>query len=236
MKSSDFHFKQFSVNQNKSTHKVGTDGVLLGAWASIDNATRILEIGTGSGVISLMLAQRTSDNVSLDAIEIEKEDADQALHNVSKSPWPEKIKIHHTALQDFFPEKKYDLIISNPPYFVNSWLPPDKRRGQARHTHLLSFGELLQSSIRLLNIDGRLAIILPYQESLFFIEQAKKDGLFCIRRCAFRSRVHKPIERLLLEFSLKEEKVISEELTLYQDHDEWSDAYRRLTRDFYLKI
>ena len=171
---SHFHFKKFSVAHDKSTHKVGTDGVLLGAWVSLEEVQRILDVGTGTGVISLMLAQRTPETVTIDAVEIEEDDALQAAENVRQSPWPEKIKVYHKTIQAFSPGKKYDLIISNPPFFVESWLPPEKKRSQARHTEQLSFEELLESATRLLSANGRLAVILPFQEGLQFIESARQ--------------------------------------------------------------
>lgn len=233
---SHFHFKQFSIAHDKSTHKVGTDGVLLGAWVNLIDVQRILEVGTGTGVISLMLAQRTSDSVTIDAVEIEEDDAIQAAENVRTSPWPEKIKIHHKAIQDFSSGKKYDLIVTNPPFFVNSWQPPQKKRSQARHAEQLTFEELLELSTKFLVDRGRLAVILPYQEGLKFIEQAAQFGLFCNRQCAFQSRDHKPIERWLLEFSRYPLEIQKESLVLYGQNDQWSGEYVRLTREFYLNI
>jgi tRNA1Val (adenine37-N6)-methyltransferase len=133
-----FHFKKFSVSHAQSTMKVGTDTVLLGAWTKVDHATNILEIGTGNGTIALMLAQRTSDNVCIDAVEIEPTDAAQAQENFLQSPWPAKIRTHPISIQQFENGIKYDIIVSNPPYFINSQRPPDEKRGQARHTISLS--------------------------------------------------------------------------------------------------
>jgi tRNA1Val (adenine37-N6)-methyltransferase len=234
--SADFRFKQFTVKQNRSTHKVGTDGVLLGAWADIQAADRILDIGTGTGLIALMLAQRTPQNVIIDAVEIVEEDAHQAMGNVQHSPWPSKINVHHTSIQDFHPEHRYDLIVTNPPYFINSLLPPEKKRGQARHTHGLSFEELLLAVKILLKKSGKLAIILPQQEGLQFIQLAHFHQLYCIRQVDFRSRVQKPVERLLLEFGENPEPIHREELILHGDDDAWSEDYQDLTREFYLKI
>lgn len=235
-RSTDFHFKQFSISHDRSTHKIGTDGVLLGAWVNLKSASHILDIGTGTGVIALMLAQRSDSFTLIDAVEVEKADAEQARENVERSPWPGKVSIIHSSIQNFFPEYKYDLIVSNPPYFINSWRPPEKKRSQARHTHELSFEELLASSLRLLKEDGRLAVILPYQEALHFIDLAKSCQLYPTRHLTFRSRANKPIERLLLEFSQKPGEVLSEELILHSNGDEWSDEYYALTGDFYLKV
>lgn len=231
-----FHFKQFSVRHDHATMKVGTDGVLLGAWTNPSNAKYILDIGTGSGIIALMLAQRTESDVLIDAVEVEAKDAAQASENISNSPWPAKVLVHHTPIQDFRSERKYDLIVSNPPYFINSQEPPDKRRVEARHTILLSHEELLQSVSRLLSARGRFSVILPYTEGLYFIERAKLYNLSCSRQWSFRTRKEKPIERWLLEFSCSPKTTDRGEILLYDDANEWSKGYITLTQQFYLKL
>jgi tRNA1Val (adenine37-N6)-methyltransferase len=231
----DFKFKQFTISQEGSTHKVGTDGVLLGAWVNIDNAKTVLDIGTGSGVIALMLAQRTNVDVTIDAIEIQYEDATQAKKNVEASAWKDRTTIFQVAAQDFSTGKQYDLIVSNPPYFINSWLPPDKKRTMVRHTESLSFPDLLDAVKKLLKPSGRFGVILPDSEGGQFIHLARTFGLFCIRKCAFRTRDHKPVERLLLELAFSEVICETGELLLYAQGDEWSENYKMLTGDFYLK-
>lgn len=232
-----FHFKQFIVAHDSSTHKVGTDAVLLGSWANIHESDKLfLDIGTGSGVIALMLAQRTKRGVHIDAIEIRRKDASQARRNVANSPWPEKITVHHTAAQTFVPGMHYDLIVSNPPYFEKSLLPPDHQRSAARHTHELSFTDLLECVSRLMSPQGKFSAILPYTEALRFKDMAEGIGLFVTRHTNFRSRGHKPIERVLLEFSRTQGTVQKTDLTLYADGGTWTEKYRRLTKDFYLGI
>lgn len=235
-RSADFHFKKFTVTHDRSTHKVGTDGVLLGAWVNVEKATQILDIGTGTGVIALMLAQRSNDKAQIDAIEIESEDATLAAENIRRSPWPEKIQVVNTSIQEFFPPVKYDLIVSNPPYFINSWKPPDNKRSAARHTDELSYVELLQSVSQLLKDEGVFGIILPYLEGTMFIEMARSFKLFPRRQLIFRSRHNKPPERILVEFSRHLVEPESEELILHSEGNDWSEAYKNLTRDFYLKI
>lgn len=231
-----FQFKKFSIAQDRCTHKVGTDGVLLGAWVDICEADMaMLDIGTGSGLIAIMLAQRASPEAHIDAVELEAQDVQQARENVRRSPWPEKVNIHHTPLQQFFPGKQYDLIVSNPPYFVRSLLPPDEKRTQARHAHALSFSELLGNTTRLLAPGGRLGVILPYAESREFTALALGSDLFILRQAVFRARAHKPPERLLIEFSLKKQNPEQREITLYEAGDQWSADYKSLTGDFYLK-
>ncbi|HEY0743651.1 MAG TPA: methyltransferase [Chryseosolibacter sp.] len=230
----DFRFKKFSISHDASTHKVGTDGVLLGAWVNVDGVSSILDIGTGSGVIAIMLAQRTPDHVVIEAVELQEQDAIQAEKNVKNSPWPTKVRVIHTPVQQFRPGKQFDLIVSNPPFFVNSWLPPDKNRSKARHSNELSFEDLLEAVTHSLSATGRFAVVLPFTEGNHFIRLAEGFGLHAHRQMSFRSRKEKPIERLLIEFSRQEGEMKREELLLYKINEEWTDEYRRLTKDFYL--
>jgi tRNA1Val (adenine37-N6)-methyltransferase len=231
-----FQFKQFTVHHDRCTMKVGTDAVLLGAWTNVKEANHILDIGTGSGVIALMLAQRSSNLTHIDAVEIEKEDAIQARENILHSPWPERISVHEIPIQKFSPEVRYDLIVSNPPYFNNSFQPPDKKRLHTRHTISLDFTELLSSVIQLLKPNGRFNLILPFTEGLEFIALAKQHALFCSRQWSFRPRKEKMIERWLLEFQLSATKTEEREVIHYNKTDEWTDDYKELTKDFYLKL
>ncbi len=230
-----FHFKQFSVRHDRCTMKVGTDAVVLGSWATVDKAKSILDIGTGSGVIALIAAQRKSD-ARIDAVEIETQNVEQARENVLNSPWAEKISVHNISVQEFQPTYSYDVIISNPPYFNNSQLPPDQRRHQSRHTVSLDYESLLASVKRMLNPDGRFNVILPFTEGLQFIALADEYELFCSRQYSFKTRADKPIERWLLEFSFRELAKEEGEILLYEKGLVWSDAYIRLTRDFYIKL
>ena len=237
MAAKPFQFKQFMVYHDRVTHKVGTDGVLLGAWVNLwEEDTLILDIGTGSGLIALMLAQRTSRETRIDAVEIEAVDAGQARENVLRSPWRDRISIHHVPVQQFQPDQPYALIVSNPPYFVKSLPPSDERRSLARHTDQLSFEDLLSSVVRLLAKNGRLAVILPYAEALDFLRLAGAHGLFPVRKTGFRSRGSKPVERLLLELAYEGALASGDELVLYSRGNGWSEEYKSLTRDFYINI
>jgi tRNA1Val (adenine37-N6)-methyltransferase len=233
----DFVFKKFRIVQTNSTHKVGTDGVLLGAWADVVNAQTILDIGTGSGVIALMLAQRNA-TATIDALEIQKADAMQAEENFRSSPWSDRLTIYHQALQEFKTQKQYDLIVTNPPFFINSFLPPNNNRTLVRHTAELSFDALLDTVVKLLKPDGQLSLILPVAEGKFFIDAASARSLYLKRLCEFKSREHKPVERLLMEFGYAQQETLQEQLTLYAESsgEDWSVAYKMLTREFYLKI
>jgi tRNA1Val (adenine37-N6)-methyltransferase len=231
-----FHFKKFSVSHARSTMKVGTDAVLLATWSNVANAQSILDIGTGNGTIALILAQRSVENATIDAVEIEERDALQAEENFNASPWALKIHIHHVPVQDFSPHKRYELIVSNPPYFNNSEPPPDERRHKARHTITLNYDELLTAISRLLTDDGKFNLVLPFTEGLQFIELAQTFQLYCSRQYGFRTREGKPIERWLLEFSRLQTATETGEILLYKNAEEWSDEYVKLTRDFYLKL
>lgn len=234
-KDKQFHFKQFSVRHDRSGMKVGTDGVLLGAWANVAGAKTILDIGTGTGVIALMLAQRT-DHAKIHAIEIHEDAFQDALENFNVSKWKDRLILHSGAIQQFTSDEKFDLLISNPPYFLNSYKPPSLKRETARHTETLSFDELLTASEILLTARGKLNVILPYTEGQLFISLALQKGFSCTRKWSFKSRAHKPVERLLLEFSSVPLPCQEGEILLYDSGEEWSSAYRKLTGDFYLKI
>jgi len=231
-----FHFKQFSVRHDRCSMKVGTDAVLLGAWADVNGIKNVLEVGAGSGIISLMIAQRTSPVVKIDAVEIERGAAEQAVENILQSPWPSRIVVHPVAIQDFFPPELYDMIICNPPFFNNSLKPPDKGRLQVRHTTSLSFEDLLSAAFRLLKSSGKLSVILPEQEGILFSDIALGSQLFNTRKHSFRTRSEKPIERWLLEFSKHKSDLENGEILLYKEGLEWSERYKNLTKDFYLKI
>ena len=229
-----FQFKQFQVAHDRCSMKVGTDAVLLGAWTNVDHASRILEIGSGSGVISLMIAQRTPADTLIHGVEIEPDDCVQAEENIMKSPWPNKIKIYCTSIQDYYSDGPYDLIVSNPPFFKNSMLPSSARRKTSRHTQSLNHNDLLNSVKRLMSPAGKFVAILPYTEGISFIKEVTNYQLHCKRQCAFRARIGKPVERWLLEFGVKSIKKIETEIIHYSDSNNWSEEYIQLTKEFYL--
>jgi tRNA1Val (adenine37-N6)-methyltransferase len=231
-----FRFKQFSIEDSQCAMKVGTDAVLLGAWVNVKGVKRVLDVGTGCGIIALMLAQRTEENVNIEGIEIEEQGAKQADENLLETRWCNRVLFHNYSLQTFRSPFKYDLIVSNPPYFNNSQLPPKAHRAKARHTDSLSYPELLHHSIRFLKTKGRLAVILPFEEGKLFVSLAKEVGLYLNRQLAFYSRKEKPQERWLMEFSFEPAPTKKEKLTLHSEGETWSEDYKRLTKDFYLKI
>lgn len=229
-----FRFKQFSVTDDDASLKVGTDAVLLGAWVSIGDARRLLDVGTGSGVIALMLAQRSHPQAQVYAIDIQPNDVRQALHNASRSPWPGKITVAEVPIQQFNANIPYDLIVSNPPYFSGSLLPPDPLRTTARHDATLTYDDLLRSAKRLLTSNGRLGVIIPYLAADGFVKLAESHGLYPHRLTRFITREGKKPERTLLEFGFTRIHHAIDYLTLYGTENLWSEAYRKLTGNFYL--
>lgn len=234
--SAPFQFKQFIVEQEHCAMKVGTDGVLLGAWTTIKSGNA-LDIGCGSGLIALMLAQR-AQNLIIDAIDVEKNACFQAEINIGKSKWSSRIAVHHASLQTFNPYKTYDLITSNPPFFVNSYQPPQNERAIARHNEQLSFDDLLIHVIRLLKPEGVFSLILPVNEAVDFAYNAFSQGLFLNRRCEVKPNLTKATKRILLEFSkTKPNTVIEESLTIETEkRHHYTADYIKLTGNFYLKL
>jgi tRNA1Val (adenine37-N6)-methyltransferase len=199
---SSFRFKKFEVFQDKCAMKIGTDGVLLGAWAKIAQASNILDIGTGTGVLALMAAQR-NPTTSIHAVEIETEAAQQAQENFNNSPWRDRLHVFHSSIQAFQPKECYDVIISNPPYFeINkSTAIATKDRALARTTHALSFEALITAVQRLLSPLGHFSLILPLKEGEHFLHLAQNKGLYLNKIIKVIPRTSKAPNRLLLEFS-----------------------------------
>ena len=254
--SEGFQFKQFYVRHDRCAMKVGTDGVLLGAWTPVLNQQspitnqqspfRVLDIGTGSGLIALMLAQRCP-SARIDAIDIDVEAVAQAQENFLHSPWSDHLAAYHSSLQDWsIPDhrspitnpKTYSLIVSNPPYFRNSLKNPDKGREQARHTDSLSYEELIARSADLLATDGQLALILPAETEKEICQLAQAQSLALTRITRVFSKVSKPARRVLLCFAKlptsHQSPILEDSLVLEDDHGGRSDAYRLLAQDFYL--
>ena len=215
--------------------KVGTDGVLLGAWANCENSKSILDIGTGTGLIALMLAQRS--NAIIDAVEIDESACLQAKENVEKTTWKDSIQILNLPFQEFCrsTNAKYDLIVSNPPYFQNSLFAPDKKRTDARHNSNLELEELLDGALELLTEDGALSLILPYLEGNFFILKASEKNLYCTRQTKVLPKPGRESKRLLLEFMKIKKPLVEQEIIIeLNKRHEYSDAYKNLTKEFYL--
>ncbi|MDD5183719.1 MAG: methyltransferase [Paludibacter sp.] len=232
-----FRFKQFTVFHHLCAMKVGIDGVLLGIWASVENPQSVLDIGTGTGLIALMIAQRS--NAKIDAIDIDENAVLQAKENVSNSPWPDRIHVSETSLQNLAknPVRLYDLIVSNPPFFINSTKTPTGNRTLARHTDSLSHEELIENATLLLKPTGRICIILPVNVGLHCIAFAVKKGLYCSKQCTVYPKPQASGKRLLLEFRKQQtEKEVSELVIETNERYQYSPAFTELAKEFYLKL
>lgn len=217
--------------------KVGTDGVLLGVWAGVEGVNSILDIGAGTGLIALMLAQRAPAAL-VHGVELDEGSANQAAENASDSPWSERIQIIHGSIQEYAESCsiQYDLIASNPPFFRNSLKSPLAERNRIRHTETLSYGDLLKAVSRLLSFAGKFCLILPGREAKVFEETAATFGLFRTRSRNIRSKPEKPVERILLQFEREPGKFFWEpDLILHPpDSGQRTKEYLELTRGFYL--
>jgi len=234
-----FEFKQFRIDQDGSAMKVGTDGVLLGAWAAISKAKRILDIGTGTGLIAIMLAQRTDSKTKIDAVEIELTSYQQAVNNFGNCPWSSKIDAFHLSFQDFCQTTtiRYDAIVSNPPYFLNGLKAKGESRTLARHADHLPFDDLLKGAIKLLRESGILSVILPVEEGEYFERLAKLTGFYLKRKFSVLPNPEKPAKRYLLEFCLqKSEPKFAELIVENGQRHVYSSEYIDLTKEFYLKF
>lgn len=230
-----FRFKQFSVEDGECTMKVGTDSVLLGAWAQLPSTGNVLDVGTGCGLLALMVAQRS--NAFITAIDIDEPSIKQAQENFTVSPWTSRLNALVISFQDFASSvpATFDLIITNPPYFVNSLKAPHAPRSNARHNDGLPFAELAALSVQLLNEKGRLCLILPVNESELFAEIALNCGFYLIRQLSVVPVANKQPNRLLMEFSKKaSDKVVAESLTIRNEGGSYTSAYKEMTSAFYL--
>jgi tRNA1Val (adenine37-N6)-methyltransferase len=232
-----FRFKQFTIHHDRCAMKVGTDGVLLGAWINIDNSKKILDIGTGSGLIAIMLGQRS--NASIEAIEIDQSAFTQATENISNCLWNSRILVQNISLQEFTSilQKKFDLIVCNPPFFEKSLKSSLPLRNMARHDKMLTHSEIIGCVVKILNPGGRFGLIIPYTEGIQFIAKASKKGLFCIRKTSVKTKPHSTVKRLLMEFSTIPEYCLENSLIITGERDEeFSKEYKDLTKDFYLNF
>ncbi|MDR2841418.1 MAG: methyltransferase [Paludibacter sp.] len=232
-----FSFKKFTVFQNRCAMKVGTDGVLLGAWANVENVNTILDIGTGTGLIALMLAQRSA--AAITAIDIDNEAIMQANENFVNSDWANRLTAINISLQNYAKttDNRFDLIVSNPPYFVNSLQNPDNQRSIARHAILLSQRELIFHSKTLLTPTGKLCVILPVEQTENCVKFADEMGLFCTKKIFVQPTITKTAKRILLEFSVNKQETIESKIYIETNQRGcYSEQFTALVRDFYLKL
>ncbi|AFL81081.1 putative O-methyltransferase [Aequorivita sublithincola DSM 14238] len=242
-----FKFKQFTVEQDRCAMKIGTDGVLLGAWVSIkNNPFSILDIGAGTGIIALQLAQRSYAEM-VDAIEIDGNAFEQCVDNFENSPWGDRLYCYHASLEEFMEEieDKYDLIISNPPFYsppLPAASPPigEKKipnsRKLARFNDALPFDELIESVSLLLSDEGIFSVIIPRKEEESFIKMASEVNLFPNRICRVRGNETSEEKRSMLEFSFEKNLIKIENLTIEISRHDYTDDYKNLVREFYLKM
>ncbi len=226
MEKNIFRFRRFDIRQDLCAMKVGTDGVLLGAWARVGGS--VLDVGTGTGIIALMAAQRGAQSVC--AIDVDADACRQASENVAASPFASAIVVENIPLQDY-PASAFDAVVSNPPYFSNSLLSPDAKRSVARHTRTLSFADLCRHAARLLADDGEFSVVVPFDYRSAMDMEASFVGLFPSRVCGVRTTPVKPVRRYLLAYRLSPSAHVEQsELVI------GSEEYKTMVEDFYLKV
>lgn len=233
-----FKFKQFSVEQDRCAMKIGTDGVLLGAWVSVkNNPFSILDIGAGTGIMALQLAQRSNAEM-IDALEIDQNAYEQCVDNFENSPWGDRLFCYHASLEEFIEEfdDKYDIITSNPPFYSEDYKSANESRDVARFNDALPFDELIESASRLLSDQGIFAVIIPRKEEADFIKIASEVNLFPNRICRVRGNETSEEIRSMLEFSFEKTSSLIENLTIEISRHEYTEEYKSLVKDFYLKM
>ncbi|OIQ21716.1 MAG: tRNA (adenine-N(6)-)-methyltransferase [Flavobacterium sp. MedPE-SWcel] len=238
---SSFQFKQFTIQQDRCAMKVGTDGVLLGAWATVNhNPFSVLDIGAGTGLIGLMIAQR-SNAEQVDAIEVDDDAYEQAVDNFENSPWGDRLFCYHAGLDEFAEEmqneEEYDLIVSNPPFYNEDYTTGDEQRDKARFTTSMPFDELAEATSVLLSDNGVFNVILPYKEETPFIAIAKQFGLSPFKITRVKGTPETEIKRSLIAFKKQESETIeTDELIIEITRHQYTPEYTALTKDFYLKM
>lgn len=233
-KSARFHFKQFSIEQGQAGMAVSTDGVILGAWANINQAQHILDIGTGTGLLALMCAQR-QPNANITAIDIEPHAVAAAQHNVAQSPWHSRVTVMAGDILTHHLNRRFDAIICNPPYFNDGASSAQPQRATARHTQTLSHTDLLMRCSHLLQPEGRASFILPVTEGEQFIQQAQQLDWTVSRLCRVQPTSHKPVHRLLIELT-RDAQPCQQSTLIIREQQDYHPQFITLTRDFYLKM
>jgi tRNA1Val (adenine37-N6)-methyltransferase len=233
-----FQFKEFTVEQDQCAMKIGTDSVLLGAWTTVEhNPFSVLDIGAGTGILSLMIAQR-SNAQTLEAIEIDDEAFEQCAENFENAPWADRLFCFHASLLEYVEnvDDTFDLIICNPPFYSEDYKTDNKARDTARFNDAMPFEHLIYAVVHLLSDTGIFSLVIPHKEEAQFIDLASKVGLFLNRSLHVKGNAESEIKRSLLEFSFKEHKEESSVLIIETARHQYTEDYINLTKDFYLKM
>ena len=230
-----FHFQQFSLHHHKSTMKVGTDAVLLALWTGLDGVRSVLDIGTGSGIITLLLAARNS-TLKVDAVEMDTASFEEASANFSDSPFTGRLHTFLTDIQDFVPEKekRYDLLISNPPFFINDYRPGQSQRKLARHTDTLRYEQLIAVALRLMKPEGRFSLVLPYRESKVFLKLAEQSGLYLQQQMLIFPKPCSEPNRINLLFGLHPVILKTEKFIIRNEEGTFTKQYIDMVKNYYL--
>lgn len=234
MSHSYFQFKQFTVWHDKCAMKVGTDGVLLGAWASVKAAGCVLDIGTGTGLVALMLAQRSE--ASIIALEMDEKAAEQAQENIARSPWPDRIQVLQQNFNYYSPNYKFDAIVSNPPYFIGSLKCPEEQRSSARHDSHLTYEALLKGVSALLSEDGIFTLIIPADVVDHIKDIAYTYSLYPYRQLNIITKPGGAPKRALISFTFTQQECRTEQLLTEISRHQYSEEYIALTKEFYQKM
>lgn len=230
-----FAFKKFTVYHDRCAMKVGTDGVLLGAWTDLSESRFILDVGTGTGLIALMMAQRCPE-AFITAIDLDEEAVEQAKDNINASPWSDRIQAEKQDVCCYCPDDCFDTIVSNPPYFINSLRCTDNQRNTARHADTLDMNRLLRKVADLLSTKGRFSLVIPAEQVDELVSVANREGLFLSRHTAVVTRPGLAPKRALLEFRKEQTVCRQDELVVELERHVYSKDYIALTKDFYLKM
>lgn len=239
--STPFRFKEFTIHQDKTAMKVGTDAVLLGAWSKLtDFPETILDIGSGTGIISLMLAQR-SDAFQIDAVELDGDAYEQTVENFEQSDWRDRLYCYHCSFKDFVDEisleqETYEVIVSNPPFYTDDSQTDNDSRNKARFASALPFEELLNGVSKILSKEGVFSVIIPFKEEEIFVDIANKNGLYLNNVCRVQGTPTSEIKRSLLSFSFHKSTLKDSYLIIETERHQYTKEYVDLTKDFYLKM
>lgn len=227
-----FQFKQFTIHQDQCAMKVSTDACILGAWVPVEQAENILDIGAGTGLLSLMMAQRSTARI--DAVELDQPAFEQAKSNISQSKWHNRISVFQGKIQDFSSDKKYDYIVSNPPFYQNHLKSEKVQKNQAHHTETLSFEELLDSVLRLRTTSGKFAVLLPAYEATVLEDLAVSKGFFPQKKLTVRHREGAKILRVIVEYGTSSVVLENTKLLIKDAQEQYTAQFSALLKEYYL--